>query len=259
MRIPLLSGGWPGGLLAWALLGGLPARPAAAQDLAAADSSLVAATRSMQARYRAAMGGQLGLYSGLQYGNLTSPLILGHPYFGPGTEPWTGGVDYDGQHYAGLTLWYDLLRDAVVTVRYDSPAQLRLVSPRVTAFTLGPHRFVRVPELLPGTRQPGFYELLFAGHDSLQVLARYSKLLTIVPNDRQGRREYQERDQLYLRRGGQYYAVGKPGSVLRALGSHQKELRRFVAERRLRFDEEHRPASVVLLVAEYDRLTTSAR
>ncbi|RTQ46578.1 hypothetical protein EJV47_21760 [Hymenobacter gummosus] len=245
MRIPLL--------LAWAVLGGcLSKQGAAAQALVTADSSLRAATRQMQAQYRAALGGQLGLYSGLQYGYFSSPIIQGHPFFGAGTEASTGSVSYDGQTYAAVPLWYDLILDAVVTRRHEGPGQIRLVSERVTGFTLGPRRFVRLPA---GTElTPGFYELLYQGPDSLQVLARHSKYLYIVPGDRQGRREYRSREQAFLRRAGRYYAISRLGSVLTALDGHRRELKKLAAARQLSFTADNRAASAAVLAAEYDRL-----
>ncbi|RZK28109.1 MAG: hypothetical protein EOO63_11965, partial [Hymenobacter sp.] len=75
-----------------------------------ADSSLLAAARSLRQHYTQALGDESSLYNGAEYVNYVRPSTVGSQFFNS-EEPQAALITYGGISYAKVLARYDLVRD----------------------------------------------------------------------------------------------------------------------------------------------------
>ena len=202
--------------------------------------------------YQKKTGAQSHLYNGRNY---RVPPIAGdhHPYFD--SFDWVNGtVVYDGYQYTDVPLLYDIYQDKLISELPYNAKEYELIPEKVTAFTIGEHRFIRMQKqnvngALPAT---GFYELIYEGNT--QVIARHHKNLYEQVQTTQLTREYREKSRYYILVNKSYYAVNNKRGLLKLLHNQRQAIRKFMNDENLRFASD-KSNTLARVAAYYDRLT----
>ena len=146
----------------------------------------------------------------------------GHPFFrSNSTLP--GSLTYGDVLYPQVPLYYDLEKDVVVIPDRRNSVQIRLLSEKLSSFTVDGHTFIR---LLPDSMAkdaptPGFYELLYKGR--IIALARYKKQVQTLGRPEENQTRYQQYDSWYLERDGKYYSIRNQRDLISVLGKNLKD------------------------------------
>ncbi|HTJ12091.1 MAG TPA: hypothetical protein VL547_08700 [Dinghuibacter sp.] len=191
-----------------------------------------------------------GLYNGSEYVDYAASLKNGHPYFGS-AQPFPGRVTYDGMTYDNLTLWYDVVRDGLVTVPPNMGFKMVLNSPRVKSFYLDGRKFIRLVRDSTHDIRTGFYEVLYEGR--VRLLRRTSKNIQESVTTT-GVEHYIYADSSYhLEKGGHYYSINKKKSVLEALSDKRKEVQAYIRRNKLSL-KRGKDESLTQIITYYDGL-----
>jgi hypothetical protein len=189
------------------------------------DSTFLASTISNTInRYKKAIGVQARLYNGSQY---KPPLhtIEEHPYFR--SDDWiTGNVFYDGEYFRNVPLMLDLYSQQLITEHLSSGHAIQLVIEKLQHFTIADHHFEKIDSEAIGLPEKGFYEILYPGET--KVIARRKKFKREKIESSGIERTYEERNRLYIFKGGLFSPVKTKGSVLKLLGDQKQNLKKFI-------------------------------
>ncbi|MFI5136309.1 MAG: hypothetical protein ACHQIM_00690 [Sphingobacteriales bacterium] len=199
------------------------------------------------------IGEESRLYNGFVQ-NQYDPGIEGNAYLDDNDGWSTGSVDYDGETFEGVPMLYDLYTDQVIVLLGSNGLPYRLVKDKVNNFDLRRRHFVRVPDNEEGV-QGGFYEELYGGKS--QVVNKLEKKLTTTKGAAGISRYFSPVDnyqRYYIKKGSKYYSVSGLGSVLEVFSDKKKEIKQFIKDSKLRFNE-LRELSLVEIAGYYDRLT----
>lgn len=224
---------------------------ASAQATASADSSAVAAAVAVATQqYNKLVRPESLLFDGPEYVNRTTPGTIGHPFF-ERAEPQPGTVVYQGGHYTGVPLSYDIVADQVVMTYPNQAVTIVLVPEKLTAFSLGNHQFVRVlgDSATKGVLPTGFYEVLQAGPVSL--LARHTKRTQQTTVQQNLQIKLEQLGRLVARTDRTAVEITSLKSLLAVLPAHQPEVQRYAREQKLRFGAAQREASALSALRYY--------
>lgn len=193
-----------------------------------------------------------GLYNGSEYIPLSSG-IMGHPFFKEREEE--GSILYDGRFYDNVKLLYDIARDQVLITHFDETGKyvpVKLIRSKIAYFNIDGHHFINHYNEDPERSiiESGIYDLIYDG--DLKVLVKRSKDIQ-NSNNFYYNREFRLRTRIYLLKDGQYIRLRKKGSILRALSDRKKELKKFIREHQLPFNE-NRESSFKAICRHYDQL-----
>ncbi len=222
------------------------AQAAARPDSSAVAAAIVAASEQYNKLVRP---GSL-LFDGPEYVNRTTPGTIGHPFF-ESAEPQMGTVAYQGGHYAGVPLSYDLVLDQVVMTYPNQAVTIVLVPEKLAAFSLGSHQFVRVlaDSATRAALPTGFYEVLQAGPVSL--LARHTKRPQQTTVQQTLQVKLEQIDRLVARTDRAAAEITSLKSLLALLPAHQAEVQRYASAQKLRFGAAQREASALSALRYY--------
>jgi hypothetical protein len=236
MKVLLLS--------ASALMGSYQAE---AQAVAASDTSLLAsAVRSARQRYLAAAP-ESRLVNGVAYTTIAPSYVTGRPFFQTST-PQPGTLDYDGQHFAGVSLLYEQVQDQVLLYGPAQATPLQLIRQKVQGFELAGHRFVRLPADSAGVLTEGFYDLAVDG--PAQLLVKRGKKLEAATGGYTLKGEYEEVTRFFVQRHAQFYEINSVKQALTVMADKKAEMQAYA--RGNRFDS--REATLAALVRQYNAL-----
>lgn len=234
------------GWLAWAAPQQASAQATASTDSAAIAAAVVAATQ----QYTKAVRPESLLFNGPEYVNRTTPGTIGHPFFGS-AEPQLGTAVYQGGHFAGVPLSYDIVLDQVVMTYPNQAVTIVLVPEKLTAFSLGSHQFVRVlgDSATKNVVPTGFYEVLQDGPVSL--LARHTKRTQQTTVQQNLQVKLEPLDKLVARTNRAAAEVTSLKNLLALLPAHQAEVQRYARAQKLRFGAAQREASALSALRYY--------
>jgi len=165
------------------------------------------------------------------------------------------------EHFAKAHLSYNEVIYPEVLLRLDlNRDELIIISPDFRQIVLTPENvdFVEMHgkyivyfrrDDLPGCPSSGFYFLLHSG--DCKVLEK--QVNKMIPNDK-SEMYFVQSTNFYLYKDGVYYTIRSKRGLLNALGTHRKELKRFISANRLSF----RPFTelfLTLTVREYEKLS----
>ncbi len=177
------------------------------------------------------------------------PRVQNNPYF-KGILYTEGQLSYNGVIYPGVYLQLDLCRDELVVLSPDYLFNVVLSPDKVDyAHIHGYHVFPLQSDGLPGCPSSGFYLRLYS--KGCVVLEKQSTTLEI--RDREP--VFMPSVKYYLRKDDVYYRLRGKRSLLKALGSHKKELKQYVRHSHLSF-RENAETMIVSVVKEYERLNS---
>lgn len=191
------------------------------------------------------------LYNGSEYVNYDNQ-IAGYQFFeSPVLED--GSIMYNGLLYENVRMLYDIRKDEVIIEHFDKYFKIRLVSEKISYFTLLNHTFSRFEaDTAAGSVFPaGFYETLYEGQ--IKVLAKRAKIYKETLENQRVIREFLPDDRYYIFKNKAYYQVKSKRGAIQVLKNRKKEVRQFIAQNNINFKVNFEQA-LISLSRFYDKL-----
>jgi hypothetical protein len=223
---------------------------AIAQDIATDSSTVLAATHNAVTSYHLYIDKQSRLYNGIEYYGY-SPLIEGFPYFRENT--WQRAhIVYDGIAYDTVQMMYDIVKDRIVILHYNSFFRLALFGEKVKEFTVMDHHFIRIEHDSLKSSPPvtGFYDQLYKG--STSVLARRSKFIEEIVKETV-ERKFILQDQFYIRKKDTWHIIRTRSALQALLKDHAREVKQHLRRKKLKFRKD-RENTIIQAASFYDSL-----
>jgi hypothetical protein len=211
------------------------------------DTSFVQRAQSIAiTRYENSVNKQSMLYNGTEY---FSPKQTSdsHPFL---IDDWTvGDIEYFGESFQQLPMMYDITTGKVI-IESTYGAMMALVNEKISAFTLGEHRFQYFPKRnnLP---QSDFYEALYTGR-SMVVALRHKNVVKKIESS-QVNYLYPEKTQFFIYKDGTYHAVTGKRSLLQIFSDRKNELKKLINTSGFNFSKDPAKAFAAIAAA-YDSL-----
>ena len=175
---------------------------------------------------------------------------INHPYL-IDAQHTKARLSYSGVIYPEVMLRLDLYRDELI-VQSSFNRNIVLVPENVGFAEMHGRNIIYFrSDSLRGSPSSGYYTLLHSG--KCKVLERQVNRLT--HNDRQEFYYYMTTS-FYLYKEDVYYIIRSQRGLLKALGSHKKELKRFISANHLRF-RDNTEIFLVKTINEYEKLSGS--
>jgi hypothetical protein len=235
MRTPLL------------ILSLLSSTLAIGQTLKADTAFFADARQNVVALYTKTMASQSHLYNGHAYIEYQRQEDE-HPYFID--ELVDGTIVYDGEHFDGVPLLYDLSKDRLITEHPFGRNKIQLVTEKINRFTITDHLFVQLNE---EKIAKGFYELSYNGTSKVYIRRQKN-----IQNRNSGNiieRYFIDKISFYIKKNDSFFLVKSKKSVLNAFSDKKAELKKFIRDTHLSFKSD-RVKSIGRLAEYYDQLTT---
>ncbi len=212
------------------------------------------ALKNARSVYERSLGEQSGIYRGPGYIGYPYPTTNGHPFFETPDQT-IGTIYYDGMLYKDIPIWYDLVKDQVIVLHTDGLSKISLHNEKIDYFSLYNHLFIHIKKDTSNTSflSAGFYDRVYQG--KTEVLVKRSKG-SLKDATTQGIfiKILKQKNDFYIKKGEKYYPVESAGSVLKALGSKQKEIQEFLKKSNIKFRKDPEN-TIIRMVRYYDQLT----
>ena len=173
-----------------------------------------------------------------------------HPFY-PADSLLPGTITYNDVRYHDVLMLYDIVRQEIAVQPSEGGYRIRLHTDKVTDFSLGQHRFVRLEKDSTSGITPGFYELLYDGQ-AAQVLAQRVKTVHEDISSGTYLADYLPKDRFFVRKDGRYHEVKMKRSVLSLFPNQSKALRKYLRVNHLKFNDEQREKSITQAVKQYN-------
>lgn len=228
-----------------------------AQSVPPTDTAVLsAAIRNSGLQYQHFISKAAPLYSGPEYVEYDGRLNEGHPFLLSSSFV-KGTIVYDNVSYENVPLKYDLVSNRFVLNDATGTFKLSPDYEKISSFTLGDHFFVKIPRdsshvLLSGNQ---FYEVLLNGR-SLTLLKKDTKKVQEEISTMLGlRRLVVSSTNFYVRGGNRYSPFNKKSQVLDLFKERKAEIRQFIRQQNLHFDDDERENSLLKIAIYYDSLS----
>jgi hypothetical protein len=221
-----------------------------AQDSSTNQSLPAPAVENAVAVYYSSVDHQSRLYNGIEHVGY-SPRIKGHAYFQE-VELQKGSVVYDGLVYNDVPMWYDMLKEQLIIQHFNKFTRIGLVSPKVRAFTLLNHHFIRldIDSTLGLPVRTGFYDQVYKG--STTVLVKRIKTIFEVVRD-EVEREFIQHNYYYIQKDSTWYNVKSYRGLLTIFKDRSKEIKQHLRRNKIKYRKAQENA-IVKAAAYYDSL-----
>lgn len=183
--------------------------------------------------YKSGAGNNDLLYQGTEYAD-HSHGIIGHPFYDSGHYTY-GSIVYNGAFHPDVQMKYDLVRDEVVIKYPGTENPMRLISEKITRFTLAGHQFIRVSPVRSGVAT-GFYESVY-DKDGFAVFIKRQKLVK-VPASTEKSPYFLALDFYYLQIGDTYYLISGKKDLLDAFKDQKTEMRKHIKKSGISFKKD---------------------
>lgn len=212
--------------------------------------------RNAASVYFQSLGEQSGVYRGTEYTGYPFRLKSGHQFFESADISY-GSVFYDGVLYENVPMRFDIIKDQLVVRYVDQVSGISLHNEKIDFFSIHNHNFIHIKGDNPNSPSipPGFYDHVYNG--GIDVLVNRSKgTLKEVSVEGNFITILKQKNNFFLKKDGVYYPVENSGSVLKILGSKQKEIQEYLKKSNVKFRKDPENA-IVRMVKYYDLLTES--
>lgn len=210
--------------------------------------------RNAASVYFQSLGEQSGIYRGTEYTGFPYRLKSGHQFFESADISY-GSVYYDGVLYENVPMRLDIIKDQLVVRYVDQVSGISLHNEKIDFFSIHNHHFIHIKEdnlNIP----PGFYDHVYDG--GIDVLVNRSKgTLKEVSVEGNFITILKQKNNFFLKKGGVYYPVESSGSVLKVLGSKQKEIQEFLKKSNIKFRKD--PENAIVRIVKYHDLLTELK
>ena len=198
--------------------------------------------------YTKYIGENSGIYNGSEYVAYDFH-IQGHQYY-EWNNPQPSSVKYDGIFYEKVPLAYDIVRDEVITTTYNDNVRIRLVSEKISYFSIQDHFFERLIQDSSNKSviSTGFYERLYNGQ--MKVFAKRKKKIQEVVNTTEGDKQwFKEFDQFFVLKKNTYYAIQSKSDLFSLFDDKGKAVKKYLRKNKLKFKRQ--PESTILYAVKY--------
>ncbi|WP_020603521.1 hypothetical protein [Spirosoma spitsbergense] len=175
-----------------------------------------------------------------------------HPFY-PTDSLLAGTITYNDIRYHDVLMLYDIVRQEVAVQPPEGGYRIQLHTNKVSNFSLGQHRFIRLINDSTSGIVPGFYELLYDGR--AQVLAQRVKTVHEDISSGTYVADYLPKDRFFIRKDGQYHEVKTKGSFLSLFPDRSKTLRKYLRANHLKFNDEQREMSITRAAKQYEEIS----
>ena len=209
------------------------------------------------ANFYKVIGQESRLYNGHEYQPYDRQ-IKNTALFPYDAKTWAvGEVNYDDVTYRGVSMMYDIYKDAVVVELFNHFSMFTLLSDRVHDFSFSGHHFIRIyADQIPDNRAElttGFYDELYAG--KLEILAKRRKTIQNSSNTVAAPETFfSETNDYYLKKGDTYYKIGSKGSILKLLKDKKSELQKYLKQNNIHYADNPEFA-MAKMASYYDQIT----
>ncbi len=138
-----------------------------------------------------------------------------------------GAIDYGGIHYDSIPLLYDVVQNELVTTLPNTTVHIALVTEHIQRFMLGGRDFEYIAAGGRSDEISGVFEVLYRG-EHVEVLVRRSKVIAESNHASFIKKEFVERNVVYIRKEHVFYPVKNKKSLLEIFSEDQalaKEIR----------------------------------
>jgi hypothetical protein len=223
--------------------------PGYSQETKPDTTFLSLARKQSVSRYAAATQNQSRLYNGSDYVYYI-PKDEEHPYFK--SDDWSpGSIVYWDEPYENVSILYDLTIDHVI-IEHNRGNPIKLLSEKVTSFTIANHTFVRLQRDEKNKIPDGFYDRLYSGKS--KVYGKYAKFYEEALESRTVVPRFDETYRYYVVRDGIFHMVKTKKSLLEVFGDRKQEIKAFLRKNHIRHND-NREKSIVRVAEFYDTLT----
>ena len=208
----------------------------------------------VRALYFKSLSAQSGIYRGVEYTGFPYKLNNGHQFF-ESIDPVKGSIYYDGLLYNDVPLWYDLVKNQVVVQYTDQFSRISLHNELIAYFSIAKHNFIHIERdpLNKSILSEGFYDIVYPGKS--QLLVKRSKgTLKEVNSSGVFLTVLKQKNEFYLKRGNSYVPVGTKSSVLKALGTKQKEIQDYLKKNKIKFKKAPE-TTIITMVSYFDQIS----
>jgi hypothetical protein len=216
------------------------------------------AINNAKAVFNKAIGEQSALYNGPQYTFYNPLQIRGSAYFKENTSSY-GNVNYNGAEYQGVQLEYDLYKDELIVLLFDSTSYFSLLKADVKSFDLLGHHFINIKADTPSSNsvlKGGYYEELYAG--PTQILARITKKVQVNMSSTGTNEAFSSftssSQDFFVRKNNVYYPIDSQGALLHVLKDRKAQLQEYIKTNKIKFRKDPE-LSLAAIAARYDSLS----
>jgi len=188
------------------------------------------------ATYYRSAGDQSRLYNGTEYAGYPFVFTEGFPFF-LSDKAQKGSIIYDKVEFKDVDLLYDEMTGVVIF--QDERHRIQLLNERISGFTLGDYKFIRIVNDNPGSNAPstGFYNILYEGN--LRVLKKEIKTSRIVNSFSQELTHVVDvKTYYYVKINHEYVQITSQKELLNSLSLRKKEIQRYIKSNKLSFKKD---------------------
>ncbi len=165
----------------------------------------------------------------------------------------TGTVVLNNVLYHDVQLLYDIVRDELAIQPPEGGFRIRLRNDKISAFSLGAYRFVRLVGDSTAGAPTGFYEILHTGR--LRALSRRIKTIREDISGGTYKADFLQKDRFFILKEGVYHSVKTKRSLLNLFPDQAKTLRKYIRANKLKFTDEQREEAVTKVTQRYEELS----
>jgi hypothetical protein len=201
--------------------------------------------------YNEAIKIQSGLFVGSQY-KTPARTNDDHPFYRD--FDWQqGSVIYNGEQYDKADMLYDVYNDDLIVENYYNGNEIVLVKEKVSAFSIGNDKFVKVSaaEASKGLPSEGFYRLCNSGQT--KVLARHWKSREERVESTKLEIYFTPHVRFYVLHDGNYHKVSKRAELIKLFADKKSEVRSFIQKEHLTISRKNGEA-IAVVAQFYDSL-----
>ncbi|GAB4032209.1 hypothetical protein [Spirosoma gilvum] len=222
-----------------------------AQSIKSDSSFIQRAKNQAIAVYERAIYRQEHVYEGNEYIPHDHRIKI-HPFY-PIDTLQRGTIAYNGTAYNDIPMLYDIVRDELSIQPPEGGYRIRLHTNKVSAFSMGSYRFVKIVGDSALAVRTGFYQLLHDG--PVKVLVQRVKTIHEDISSGAYKADYIPQDRFFILKDGVYHSVKTKGSVLSVFSDKSKELKKFIRANQLKFKDFQREEAISRVTQQYEELT----
>jgi hypothetical protein len=199
--------------------------------------------------FNQAIGEQSEFYNGRRY-YLLPQAFKGSPYFLASVSFEPAVINYNNIWYKNVPLLYDAYTDLMVSSLGNVLYSFR--KEKLHDIYLAGHHFIFLDSLKSLNLSAGYYDQLYSG--SAEVIVKRSRTVVKRTNGQSIETLYEDKNEIYIKRGGAYFPVSSKHSVLKVFKDKVAQLKEYLSSNKIPYRKD-RENSVAKLAAYYDKIS----
>ena len=195
------------------------------------------------------IGEQSEYYNGRRY-YLLPQAFKGSPYFLESVSFEPAAINYNNIWYRNVPILYDAYADLMISSLGNILYSFR--REKLSDIYLAGHHFVFLDSLKSLNLTPGYYDQLYSGPS--EVLVKRSRTVVKRTNGQSIETLYEDKDAIYIKRGGVFLPVSSKHSVLQVFKDKVAQLKEYLSSNKIPYRKD-RENSIAKLAAYYDKIS----